>query len=67
MLSKVLAVLALGASSLGLYSPLTIKFGLNPVSPAITINGPNPNAYWVQNTSNVITWSFTSNDPNPIE
>ncbi|KAI0791070.1 hypothetical protein C8Q75DRAFT_759187 [Abortiporus biennis] len=33
---------------------------------AITITGPSETSYWVQNISNVITWTFTQGDPNPI-
>jgi len=32
----------------------------------ITITGPSANTYWVQNTSNNITWEFGQGDPNPI-
>ncbi|TDL27383.1 hypothetical protein BD410DRAFT_835663 [Rickenella mellea] len=33
----------------------------------ISIMGPSPSAYWVQNASNLITWSFSQGDPNPID
>ncbi|KAI0067530.1 hypothetical protein BV25DRAFT_1819860 [Artomyces pyxidatus] len=33
---------------------------------AISITGPSPSAYWVQNTSNTIDWSFSAGDPNPV-
>ncbi|KAH9924239.1 hypothetical protein B0H21DRAFT_764936 [Amylocystis lapponica] len=38
------------------------------ISPAATIDitGPSSSGYWVQFTSNVITWTYTSGDPNPI-
>lgn len=32
----------------------------------ISITGPSSSAYWVQNTSNTITWSFGAGDPNPV-
>ncbi|CAL1698421.1 unnamed protein product [Somion occarium] len=32
---------------------------------AISITGPSGSAYWVQNTSNVINWTFEQGDPNP--
>jgi len=34
---------------------------------AISIAGPSATSFWVQNTSNTITWSFTSGDPNPVD
>ncbi|KAF4576310.1 hypothetical protein EYR36_001090 [Pleurotus pulmonarius] len=34
---------------------------------AITITSPSQSAYWVQNTSNVIAWTFNSGDTNPID
>ncbi|KAL5533130.1 hypothetical protein ACEPAF_4906 [Sanghuangporus sanghuang] len=34
---------------------------------AITIDTPSPESYWVQNTSNTISWSFSSSDPNPVD
>ncbi|RPD63405.1 hypothetical protein L226DRAFT_521861 [Lentinus tigrinus ALCF2SS1-7] len=36
------------------------------VANAINIVGPNENAYWVQNATNTITWSFSQGDPSPI-
>ncbi|KAG8968267.1 hypothetical protein FRC03_008133 [Tulasnella sp. 419] len=33
---------------------------------AITITGPSSQAYWVANTSNVISWNYASGDPDPI-
>ncbi|KAF7791556.1 hypothetical protein EIP86_002572 [Pleurotus ostreatoroseus] len=33
----------------------------------ITITGPSPSSFWVQNTSNVITWTFTQGDPSPVD
>ncbi|KLO12629.1 hypothetical protein SCHPADRAFT_915583 [Schizopora paradoxa] len=33
----------------------------------ITITSPSPSQFWVQNTSNVISWSFNNGDPNPID
>ncbi|CCM04110.1 uncharacterized protein FIBRA_06270 [Fibroporia radiculosa] len=33
---------------------------------AITILGPSPSEYWVQYTTNTITWTYASGDPNPI-
>ncbi|KAI0920643.1 hypothetical protein AcW1_002326 [Taiwanofungus camphoratus] len=38
-----------------------------PPAAAITISGPSQSAYWVQYTTNVITWSYTAGDPNPID
>ncbi|KIY53340.1 hypothetical protein FISHEDRAFT_68951 [Fistulina hepatica ATCC 64428] len=32
----------------------------------ITISTPSASSYWVQNLSNVISWSYSSGDPNPI-
>ncbi|KAI0764127.1 hypothetical protein BC629DRAFT_1649115 [Irpex lacteus] len=34
---------------------------------ALTINAPSGQSYWVQNTSNTITWQFTSGDPSPVD
>ncbi|KAI5122086.1 hypothetical protein M0805_006068 [Coniferiporia weirii] len=34
---------------------------------AITINTPSSSSFWVQNTSNTISWSFSSSDPNPVD
>jgi len=34
---------------------------------AISISGPSASAFWVQFTSNTITWSFSSGDPNPVD
>ncbi|KAJ8454887.1 hypothetical protein ONZ45_g1025 [Pleurotus djamor] len=34
---------------------------------ALDITSPSPSAYWVQNTSNIIAWTFTSSDPNPVD
>ncbi|OBZ74695.1 hypothetical protein A0H81_05549 [Grifola frondosa] len=34
---------------------------------AISITGPSPTAFWVQNTSNTISWTFSPGDPNPID
>ncbi|KAI0742947.1 hypothetical protein C8Q80DRAFT_943166 [Daedaleopsis nitida] len=36
------------------------------VTNAISIVGPNENAYWVQNATNTITWQFSEGDPSPI-
>jgi len=36
-------------------------------SMALSISSPGSNNYWVQNTSNVINWSFSSGDPNPVD
>ncbi|KAI0659531.1 hypothetical protein C8Q70DRAFT_984797 [Cubamyces menziesii] len=33
---------------------------------ALQIIGPSETSYWVQNTSNTITWQFSQGDPNPI-
>jgi len=41
--------------------------GLVASSLALNITSPGPNDYWVQNTSNVINWSFSSGDPNPVD
>ncbi|KAI0319463.1 hypothetical protein OF83DRAFT_1109937 [Amylostereum chailletii] len=35
-------------------------------SAEISITGPSSSEYWVQNTSNTITWTFQQGDPNPI-
>jgi len=32
----------------------------------ISITGPSDTAYWVEFTSNNISWSFTEGDPNPV-
>ncbi|GJE89032.1 GPI anchored serine-threonine rich family protein [Phanerochaete sordida] len=32
----------------------------------IVISDPSPTSFWVQNTSNVITWSFSAGDPSPV-
>ncbi|KAF8590007.1 hypothetical protein K439DRAFT_1628225 [Ramaria rubella] len=53
------------------FSSAIVAFaGLLAVVPSalatITIIGPSPNVFWVQNTSNTITWEFTQGDPNPI-
>ncbi|RDX41591.1 hypothetical protein OH76DRAFT_1489352 [Lentinus brumalis] len=37
------------------------------VANALSIVSPNENAYWVQNTTNTITWQFSQGDPNPID
>ncbi|EIW56411.1 uncharacterized protein TRAVEDRAFT_150944 [Trametes versicolor FP-101664 SS1] len=37
------------------------------VASALDITGPSESAFWVQNTSNTITWTFSQNDPNPID
>jgi len=42
-------------------------FGFIASSLAISITSPNSNDYWVQATSNVINWSFSSGDPNPVD
>jgi len=34
---------------------------------ALSINSPSPSGFWVQFTSNVITWSFTSGDPQLVD
>ncbi|KAL0946549.1 hypothetical protein HGRIS_012754 [Hohenbuehelia grisea] len=34
---------------------------------AITINAPSGQNYWVQNASNVISWTFDAGDPSPID
>ncbi|KAN0103645.1 hypothetical protein V8E52_011783 [Russula decolorans] len=34
---------------------------------AITINGPSASSYWVQNTSNLISWSFTQGDAATVD
>ncbi|PAV23656.1 hesp-379 [Pyrrhoderma noxium] len=34
---------------------------------AIAIDTPSASSFWVQNTSNTISWSFSSSDPNPID
>ncbi|KAI0772356.1 hypothetical protein BD413DRAFT_40650 [Trametes elegans] len=36
------------------------------VSNALQILGPSESAFWVQNTSNTITWTFNQGDPSPI-
>jgi len=41
--------------------------GFAASSMALSISSPSPSAYWVQNTSNVINWSFSSGDPNPVD
>ncbi|KAI0673193.1 hypothetical protein C8Q78DRAFT_1077472 [Trametes maxima] len=33
---------------------------------ALDILGPSESAFWVQNTSNTITWTFNQGDPSPI-
>ncbi|KZT03255.1 uncharacterized protein LAESUDRAFT_684045 [Laetiporus sulphureus 93-53] len=33
----------------------------------ITILAPSPSEYWVQDTSNTVTWDYSSGDPNPID
>ncbi|TCD60698.1 hypothetical protein EIP91_009651 [Steccherinum ochraceum] len=33
---------------------------------AIDITGPSASSYWVQMTTNNITWNFGSSDPNPV-
>lgn len=33
----------------------------------ITITGPSPSLFWVQFTSNNITWQFSSGDPSPVD
>ncbi|KAI9447078.1 hypothetical protein F5148DRAFT_1020530 [Russula earlei] len=33
----------------------------------ITITGPSASSYWVQNTSNIISWSYTSGDPTSVD
>jgi hypothetical protein len=32
----------------------------------IQITGPDSTHYWVQNTSNTITWTYTKGDPSPL-
>ncbi|VDC00440.1 unnamed protein product [Peniophora sp. CBMAI 1063] len=34
---------------------------------AITINGPSASQYWVANSSNTISWSFSSGDPAQVD
>ncbi|KAL7278755.1 hypothetical protein PYCCODRAFT_1426324 [Trametes coccinea BRFM310] len=36
------------------------------VTNALQILSPSASSYWVQNTSNTITWQFSDGDPNPI-
>ncbi|KAI0633096.1 hypothetical protein C8Q77DRAFT_1121600 [Trametes polyzona] len=36
------------------------------VASALDITGPSESAFWVQNTSNTITWTFNQGDPSPI-
>ncbi|KAI0696108.1 hypothetical protein BC835DRAFT_1272431 [Cytidiella melzeri] len=33
----------------------------------LSITGPSSQAYWVQNTSNTISWQFTTGDPSPVD
>jgi len=33
---------------------------------AISITGPSTQNYWVQNSSNKITWTYSSGDPTPV-
>jgi len=33
----------------------------------ITITSPSSSSYWVQNQSNVIDWTYTQGDPNPVD
>ncbi|KAI0300061.1 hypothetical protein B0F90DRAFT_575031 [Multifurca ochricompacta] len=33
----------------------------------ISITGPSPNQYWVQNTSNTIQWTYNQGDPTPVD
>jgi len=40
---------------------------LPSVAFAITISGPSATSYWVQNTSNQISWSFSSGDPSSVD
>jgi len=42
-------------------------FGFIASSLAISITSPSSDAFWVQGTSNVINWSFSSGDPNPVD
>lgn len=34
---------------------------------AITINGPSSSSYWVQNTSNLISWTYTQGAPATVD
>ncbi|KAH9995218.1 hypothetical protein BJV77DRAFT_235898 [Russula vinacea] len=34
---------------------------------AITITGPSASSYWVQNTSNLISWTYGSGDPSSVD
>jgi len=33
----------------------------------LTITGPSPSLFWVQFTSNNITWNFANGDPSPVD
>lgn len=46
---------------------IVAALGFAASSMALSISSPSPSAYWVQNTSNVINWSFSSGDPNPVD
>jgi len=44
-----------------------MKLSLLPAALAtITITGPTESSYWVQFTSNIISWTAAANDPNPV-
>ncbi|KAI0051274.1 hypothetical protein FA95DRAFT_1554609 [Auriscalpium vulgare] len=47
-------------------SALALAFLPALAAATISINGPSSSAYWVQNTSNTISWSFAQGDPNPV-
>jgi hypothetical protein len=46
-----------------------LAFALLPsvVFATITINSPSASAYWVQNTSNLISWTYTQGDPSSVD
>jgi len=46
---------------------IVAALGFAASSLALSITSPGPNAFWVQGTSNVINWSFSSGDPNPVD
>ncbi|KAK7690512.1 hypothetical protein QCA50_005610 [Cerrena zonata] len=49
------------------FAPLAAALALIPAALAtITITQPSSSDFWVQNTTNIIAWSFDQGDTNPI-
>ncbi|KAF9815636.1 hypothetical protein IEO21_04426 [Rhodonia placenta] len=49
------------------FSLAALALALLPAALAdITITGPSTSEYWVQDTTNNITWTYTAGSPNPI-